>query len=137
VIELLLIKGYCRIQERDDSRAIRERVAGKLLMLDRALEPFLTPGWRCWMSRSTMPRGTPWTHRNDESGRSRRSNGCESLPPARLLLLVNYRPEYQHAWGGKTYYAQLRLDALPPKAPTSCSTPSWARTGHSRTSSEY
>jgi tetratricopeptide (TPR) repeat protein len=38
----------------------------------------------------------------------------ESLPTARLLLLVNYRPEYQHGWGSKTYYAQLRLDALPP-----------------------
>jgi class 3 adenylate cyclase/tetratricopeptide (TPR) repeat protein len=38
----------------------------------------------------------------------------ESLPPARLLLLVNYRPEYQHGWGGKTSYTQLRLDPLPP-----------------------
>ena len=38
-----LLKAYCRIQERDDPRAIRERVAGKLLMLDRALEPLLTP----------------------------------------------------------------------------------------------
>src|SRR5262249_51190694 len=37
----------------------------------------------------------------------------ESLPPARLLLLVNYRPEYQHTWGSKTSYAQLRLDPLP------------------------
>src|SRR5262249_51855878 len=38
----------------------------------------------------------------------------ESLPAARLLLLVNYRPEYRHAWGGKTYYRQLRIDPLPP-----------------------
>jgi predicted ATPase len=38
----------------------------------------------------------------------------ESLPAARLLLLVNYRPEYQHGWGSKTYYTQLRLDPLPP-----------------------
>ena len=38
----------------------------------------------------------------------------ESLPTARLLLLVNYRPEYQHGWGSKTYYIQLRLDPLPP-----------------------
>jgi class 3 adenylate cyclase/tetratricopeptide (TPR) repeat protein len=36
----------------------------------------------------------------------------ESLPTARLLLLVNYRPEYRHGWGSKTYYTQLRLDAL-------------------------
>jgi class 3 adenylate cyclase/tetratricopeptide (TPR) repeat protein len=38
----------------------------------------------------------------------------ESLPTAQLLLLVNYRPEYQHGWGSKTYYTQLRLDPLPP-----------------------
>ena len=38
----------------------------------------------------------------------------ESLPTARLLLLVNYRPEFQHGWGSKTYYTQLRLDPLPP-----------------------
>ena len=38
----------------------------------------------------------------------------ESLPTARLLLLVNYRPEYHHGWGSKTSYSQLRLDPLPP-----------------------
>ena len=38
----------------------------------------------------------------------------ESLPTAQLLLLVNYRPEYQHGWGSKTYYTQVRLDPLPP-----------------------
>jgi tetratricopeptide (TPR) repeat protein len=38
----------------------------------------------------------------------------ESLPTAQLLLLVNYRPEYQHGWGSKSYYTQLRLDPLPP-----------------------
>ena len=36
----------------------------------------------------------------------------ESLPTARVLMLVNYRPEYQHGWGGKTYYTQLRIDPL-------------------------
>ena len=38
----------------------------------------------------------------------------ERLPTARMLLLVNYRPEYQHAWGTKTYYTQLPIDPLPP-----------------------
>lgn len=37
----------------------------------------------------------------------------ESLPASRLLLLVNYNAEYRHAWGGKTYYRQLRIDPLP------------------------
>jgi len=40
----------------------------------------------------------------------------ESLPTAQLLLLVNYRPEYTHSWGSKTYYTQLRLDPLPPES---------------------
>jgi predicted ATPase/class 3 adenylate cyclase len=38
----------------------------------------------------------------------------ESLPTARGLLLVSYRPEYQHAWGSKPYYTQFRMDPLPP-----------------------
>jgi class 3 adenylate cyclase/predicted ATPase len=38
----------------------------------------------------------------------------ERLPTAPLLVLVNYRPEYQHGWGSKTYGTQLRLDPLPP-----------------------
>jgi DNA-binding NtrC family response regulator/predicted ATPase len=41
-------------------------------------------------------------------------NLIDSLPTMRLLLLVSYRPEYQHGWGSKTYYTQLRLDPLPP-----------------------
>src|SRR4029450_3427943 len=36
----------------------------------------------------------------------------DSLGASRLLLLVNYRPEYQHGWGSKMCYSQLRLDAL-------------------------
>jgi class 3 adenylate cyclase/tetratricopeptide (TPR) repeat protein len=38
----------------------------------------------------------------------------EILPATRALLLVNYRPEYQHGWAHKTSYTQLRLDPLPP-----------------------
>src|SRR5207247_4439490 len=36
----------------------------------------------------------------------------EGVATARILLLVNYRPEYRHEWGSKTYYTQLRLDPL-------------------------
>ncbi len=36
----------------------------------------------------------------------------ESLPTTRVLLLVNFRPEYQSHWNTKTYYAQLRVDPL-------------------------
>jgi predicted ATPase len=40
----------------------------------------------------------------------------ESLPAARLLLLVNYRPEYQDSWTNRTYYRQLRIDPLRPES---------------------
>ena len=36
----------------------------------------------------------------------------DSIATARVLLLINYRPEYRHEWGNKTYYTQLRLDPL-------------------------
>jgi predicted ATPase len=36
----------------------------------------------------------------------------EGVANAPVLLLVNYRPEYTHEWGSKTYYTQLRLDPL-------------------------
>src|SRR5215475_1062170 len=36
----------------------------------------------------------------------------ESLPTTRIVLLVDYRPEYSHRWGDKSYYTQLRVDPL-------------------------
>src|SRR6202023_1442697 len=37
---------------------------------------------------------------------------ADSGAGARLLLLVNDRPEYRHEWSGKSHYLQLRLDPL-------------------------
>ncbi|MGH7781057.1 MAG: adenylate/guanylate cyclase domain-containing protein [Candidatus Binataceae bacterium] len=37
---------------------------------------------------------------------------ADSIGTAKILLLVNYRPEYSHQWGSRTYYTQLRLDPL-------------------------
>jgi predicted ATPase len=142
-----LLKAYCRIQERDDPREIRERVAGKLLMLDRTLEPFLTPllalldvpvdddaTWNALDPPQRRQRTLEAVkrlllresqvqpllvifedlHWVDGETQALLDGLVESLPTARVLLLVNYRPEYEHAWGGKTYYLQLRIDPLPP-----------------------
>ena len=38
----------------------------------------------------------------------------ESLPLTRILLLVDYRPEYSHGWSDKSYYTQVRVDPLQP-----------------------
>lgn len=36
----------------------------------------------------------------------------ESVPMARFLLVVNFRPGYSHTWGGRTYYTQIRIEPL-------------------------
>jgi class 3 adenylate cyclase/predicted ATPase len=37
---------------------------------------------------------------------------AESLASARIMMLVNYRPEYQHRWADKPNYTELRLEPL-------------------------
>jgi predicted ATPase len=37
---------------------------------------------------------------------------ADSIANVRVLMLVNYRPECRHEWGNKSYYLQLRLEAL-------------------------
>src|SRR5258708_29570911 len=37
---------------------------------------------------------------------------ADSIANAKILLPVNYRPEYSHQWNSKTFYTQLRLDPL-------------------------
>jgi class 3 adenylate cyclase/tetratricopeptide (TPR) repeat protein len=142
-----LLKSYFAIEERDGPRAVREKLTGKLLTLDRAQEGSLP----ALLSLLDVPTEDPQWATLDPPQRRRRTleavkrlllresqvqpllvvfedlhwidsetqallDGLvESLPAARLLLLVNYRPEYQHLWGGRTSYTQLRLDPLPPE----------------------
>ena len=140
-----LLRTYFRLEGRDEARLIREKVTGRLLSLDRALEPFLPAV--LWLLE--VPTDNPqWEHLDPAQRRQQILDGVkrlllresqtqpvvvvfedlhwidgetqalvdalmDSLPTARVLMLVNYRPEYQHAWGSKTYYRQLRIDPLP------------------------
>src|SRR5262249_13067110 len=123
-----LLRAYFQIEARDDARKIREKVTGKLLSLDRTLEPSL-PGllWLLHVSvddpqwqRLDPPQRRQQTldgikrlllresqvqpllllfedlHWIDSGTQAVLDSVVESLPTARLLLLVNYRPEYQH-----------------------------------------
>ena len=38
----------------------------------------------------------------------------ESLPLSRILLLVDYRPEYSHGWSDRSFYSHLHVDPLNP-----------------------
>ena len=143
-----LLKSYCAIDDRDGPRAVQEKLTGKLVPLDRALEGSLP----ALLSLLDVPPDDPQWATLDPPQRRRRTLDAlkrlllresqvqpvllvcedlhwidaetqalldglvESLPAARLLLLVNYRPEYQHHWGSRTYYTQLRLDPLPPES---------------------
>jgi predicted ATPase len=137
-----LLKRYCHLEEPDDPPTVRARVTGQVLTLDKALQdtipallsllevlpddsPFRTldPPQRRQHILQALKRvllresqiqplllvfeDLHWIDAETQAL-------VESLPTAQLLLLVNYRPEYQHGWGSKTYYTQLRLDPLPP-----------------------
>jgi tetratricopeptide (TPR) repeat protein len=140
-----LLKSYFEITPEDDERKRREKVAGKIVMLDGALEdtlPYLF-GLLGIVERDDDPLGQldPQLRRRRTLDAVKRILARESLnqplivifedlhwidsetqallnliidalATARILLLVNYRPEYQHQWGNKTYYTQLRLDPL-------------------------
>jgi tetratricopeptide (TPR) repeat protein len=37
---------------------------------------------------------------------------ADSVPVAPVLMLVTYRPEHEHTWGGRSFYTQLRVEPL-------------------------
>ncbi|QUN32446.1 AAA family ATPase (plasmid) [Cupriavidus sp. KK10] len=139
-----LVKNYFRIGAQDDERMCREKVAGKVITLDRALEdlsPYLLYLLGITEPGSSLPNMDPDIRRRrtfdaitqmfvresfkqpleilfedlqwlDSETEAFLDVLIDSLPSARILLLLNYRPEYQHGWGHKTYCTQLRLDPL-------------------------
>jgi class 3 adenylate cyclase len=140
-----LLKVYFQIDDCDDTRKIREKVLGKVLSLDQALEPWLAPILSlldvphqdfAWDQLDPVQRRERTLeavkrlllresqvqplivlcedlHQIDAETQALLDNVVTSLPAARVLLLVSYRPEYRHGWSNKTYYRQLRIDPLP------------------------
>ena len=139
VIELL--KSYFHIKPQDDERKRREKVGGKVLMLDRSLEdtlPYLFALLGIEEQPSPLQQMDPQIRRRrtfealkklflreslnqplilifedlhwiDSETQGFLDTLSEGVASAKVLLLVNYRPEYRHEWGQKTYYTQLRL----------------------------
>jgi class 3 adenylate cyclase len=140
-----LLRAYFQIGAGDDARQMREKVTGKVLALDRVLEPSLP----AMLALLDLPaEDSAWEALAPPERRSRTLDAVrrlllresqvqpllilfedlhwidaetqavldalvESLPTACVLLLVNYRPEYRHGWGGKTYYRQHQVGPLP------------------------
>jgi predicted ATPase len=139
-----LLRNYFDISAADDERKRREKVNGKVLTLDRALEdtiPYLLcllgivegddplaqmdPQIRKRRTLEAIKRivlreslNQPLMlifedlHWIDEQTQELLNLLADSIGTAKLLLLVNYRPEYSQQWNSKTYYTQLRLDPL-------------------------
>jgi class 3 adenylate cyclase/tetratricopeptide (TPR) repeat protein len=142
VIEFL--DNYFEIEGEDDARKRREKVGGKVLMLDRRLEdtlPYMfallgveeTTGALAQVDAHVRQRRTLEAikrillreslnqpllivfedlHWVDAETQALLDLLADAIANARVLLLVNYRPEYSHGWGSKGHYAQLRLDPL-------------------------
>jgi len=139
-----LLHGYFRIASRDDERTRREKVAGRLSMLDPSLEdtrPYLfslldivegadplaqmdgqlkkrrtLEAIKRILLRESLNQPLMMIfedlHWIDEATQEFLNLLANSLGTTKVLLLVNYRPEYSHKWNSKTYYTQLRLDPL-------------------------
>ncbi|MGP0082483.1 MAG: adenylate/guanylate cyclase domain-containing protein [Steroidobacteraceae bacterium] len=139
-----LLQSYFRITGEDDLRARREKVAGRLSILDPSLadaRPYLfallgivegkdplagmDPQIRKRRTLEAIKRillreslnqplmvifeGLHWI---DDQTQALLNLLADSIGTSRILLLLNYRPEYSHQWGSKTYYTQLRIDPL-------------------------
>jgi class 3 adenylate cyclase/predicted ATPase len=139
-----LLRTYFEIAADDDERKRREKVAGKVVMLDRALEDTLPnlfallgivdgPDPLAQMDPQVKRRRTldaikrlllreslnqplmlifEDLHWIDDETQALLNLLADSIATAKILLLVNYRPQYTHSWASKTYYTQLRLDPL-------------------------
>jgi len=142
VIELL--RDYYGIVPEDEARRRREKVAGKIVILDRALEdtlPYLYALLGIAEGEDSLAQMDAQIRRRrmhealkrifmreslnqplilifedlhwiDSETQALLSMLADALANARILLLVNYRPEYRHEWGNRGYYTQLRLDPL-------------------------
>jgi class 3 adenylate cyclase/tetratricopeptide (TPR) repeat protein len=139
-----LLNSYFRISVEDDAGLRHEKITGKVLALDRALEDTLPYLFALLgasqidsafdgMDLSVRRRRTldaikrlilreslkqPLVlifedlHWIDDESQALLDLLADSIGTARILMMLNYRPEYRHNWSSKTYYAQLRLDPL-------------------------
>jgi len=144
-----LLKSYFQLDAHDDASMIRDKVTGKLLLLDaQHLAPLAAPF--LWLLDAATT-NAEWEQLDPATRRQRALDGLrqlllrhsqaqplllvfenlhwvdaeaqalldsliDDLAGARILLLVNYRPEYKHGWSDKPCYRALPIDALAPES---------------------
>jgi pimeloyl-ACP methyl ester carboxylesterase len=139
-----LLRSYFAIEPDEDRRRSAEKVLGKILMLEEALQPILSAvlalldlpvedaawqaldpprrrrrtldGLKSLLVRESQRQPLALIledlHWIDGETQALLDSLVESMPTCRMMLLVNYRPEYRHGWGSRAHYTQLRIDPL-------------------------
>jgi class 3 adenylate cyclase/tetratricopeptide (TPR) repeat protein len=139
-----LLRNFFEILPEDGERKRREKIAGRIAILDRSLEDTLPYIYRLLgivegddpldqadgqvRKRRTLEAikrillreslNQPLMiifedlHWMDMESEATLNVLADAVATARILLLVNYRPEYRHEWINKAYYTQVRLEPL-------------------------
>jgi class 3 adenylate cyclase/tetratricopeptide (TPR) repeat protein len=142
---LQIFRAYYDIAEQDGDRAVREKIAGRMLLIDesfREVLPLLFEFFGAPDPERPAPRMDPEARQRQIVGVLRRlvrsdeaavsviedlhwidsasealiEAWVDAIAGAKGLLLLNFRPEYHADWMQKSWYQQLPLAALGPEA---------------------
>jgi class 3 adenylate cyclase/tetratricopeptide (TPR) repeat protein len=143
---LQIFRHYYGITEHDSDRTAREKIAGHLLLLDEAyrevlpvvfeffgvpdpdrpvprLDPEAKQRQLVGVLRNVVQHGAEDTvaliedlHWIDGASAAWLEQWVDAVAGARIVLVVNFRPEFEAAWMRKSYYQQLALAPLSTQA---------------------
>ncbi len=143
---LEIFRAYYGLEDGDDPRTVREKIAGRLLLLDPGFRdvlpliferfgavdpddppPEMDPDARQKLIFSILQRvvqgeADPLVtivedlHWLDATSEAFIAQWVDAVPGSNNLLIVNFRPEFAAEWAQKPWYRQLPLAPLGPKA---------------------
>jgi class 3 adenylate cyclase/tetratricopeptide (TPR) repeat protein len=143
---LEIFRAYYGLDDQDDPRTVREKIAGRLLLLDPSFRdvlplmferfgaadpdnppPEMDPDARQKLIFSILQRvvqgeAEPLVtlvedlHWLDATSESFLEQWVDAVPSSNNLLIVNFRPEFNAEWTNKSWYRQLPLAPLGPAA---------------------
>jgi class 3 adenylate cyclase len=143
---LEVFRAYYGITPEDDPRTVREKIAGRLLLLDEDFREALPVVFEAFgapdparpmppmdaeqqqrtlfavLRRVTQGEGEPFVaflddlHWFDPTSELFLEQWVDAVPAGKALLLVNFRPEFHAEWMQRSWYRQIALAPLGPEA---------------------
>ncbi len=143
---LQVFRAYFGIGERDDDQTVREKIAGRLLLLDEKFRDVLAVMFEFFGVTDPdrpVPRIDPDAkqrqifavlrkivqgtdaqfvtliedlHWMDPASEAFLEQWVDAVAGSSYFLLLNFRPEYSSGWTSKSYYRQIPLAPLGPEA---------------------